>query len=51
VPVAAESTLNVPVIEPGQLRTVTTQSVYDGTYDGLPLFAPRAVAIGPTANA
>lgn len=50
VPVAAESTLNVPVIEPGQLRSVTAQSVYDGTYDGLPLFAPRAVAIGPTGE-
>lgn len=50
VPVAAESTLNVPVIEPGQVRFVTAQSVYDGSYAGLPLFAPRAVAVGPNGE-
>ncbi len=50
VPMAAESTLNVPVIEPGQVRFVTAQAVYDGDYNGLPFFAPRAVAIAPNGD-
>jgi uncharacterized protein (TIGR03663 family) len=50
VPVAAESTLNIPVIEPGQVRTIAADAIFNETYDGLPLFAPRAVAVAPGGN-
>lgn len=50
VPIPAESTLNIPVIEPGQVRTVAAQTIYNEAYNGLPLFAPRAVAVSPTGN-
>ncbi|MFZ1768127.1 MAG: flippase activity-associated protein Agl23 [Caldilinea sp.] len=49
-PIATESTLDIPVIEPGQVRFVTAQAVYDGDYNGLPFFAPRAVAIAPNGD-
>jgi DNA-binding beta-propeller fold protein YncE len=46
-----ESTLNVPVIEPGQVRIRDgAERRTTGAYNGLPLFAPRAVAIGPTGE-
>lgn len=50
VPVPTESALNIPVIEPGQVRTVVAQTIYNEAYNGLPLFAPRAVAVAPAGN-
>jgi len=46
VPIAATAQSNVPVIEPGQVRSIAASAIYNGVYDGLPLFAPRAVAVG-----
>lgn len=50
VPMAPTELSNVPVIEPGQVRTIAATGVYDGAYDDLPLFAPRAVAVGPNGE-
>ena len=50
VPMAAQDLSNVPVIEPGQVRSTAATAIYNGTYDGLPLFAPRAVAVGPNGE-
>lgn len=47
VPVAAATTLEIPVILPEQLRLLTAQTVYNGIYEGLPLSSPRAIAVGP----
>ncbi|MBK8045666.1 MAG: TIGR03663 family protein [Anaerolineales bacterium] len=49
---SAEQSLavDVPVIAPEQLRSVTATQVYNLLYDGLPLTAPRAVAIGPNGE-
>ncbi len=38
---------DVPMIGPEQIRDVTASQVYLGDYNGLPLFTPRSVAIGP----
>ncbi|MFO7631657.1 MAG: TIGR03663 family protein [Caldilinea sp.] len=50
VPIAADSMLDIPVIEPGQVRTAPAQVVYSDAYNGLPFFAPRAVAIAPNGD-
>ena len=47
VPIAATAQSNVPVIEPGQVRSIAATAIYNGVYDELPLFAPRAVAFAP----
>ncbi|MCX7669744.1 MAG: NHL repeat-containing protein, partial [Anaerolineae bacterium] len=35
---------------PGQVRTVAALTIYSDAYNGLPLFAPRAVAVAPGGN-
>ena len=50
VPMAPTELSNVPVIEPGQVRSIAATGIYDGAYDELPLFAPRAVAVGPNGE-
>lgn len=50
VPVSVEAAPNVPVIEPGQVRTLVALAIYSDAYNGLPLFAPRAVTVAPGGN-
>jgi DNA-binding beta-propeller fold protein YncE len=47
LPMAEQAPLNVPVILPDQVRRVEATAIYAAEYGGLPLLAPRAVAIGP----
>jgi DNA-binding beta-propeller fold protein YncE len=49
LPVASEA-VDVPVITADQLRTNPATQIYAANYNGLPLFNPRAVAVGPNGE-